>query len=139
MPDTALETALAALASALDAATAVEVIRNSDRPEAVPAAGLVTIADGSQADVEETFSPLRYHIEHLAEVVVMAPTEAVRDTILSALSAALVANRTLSGAVEYLEVRPVSLDPADFEGAEALRCALMPVALHYTTLASPAG
>lgn len=139
MPDTTLETALAALASALDAATTVEVIRNSDRPEAVPAAGLITINDGAPGEVEETFSPLRYHVEHVAEVVVLAPTEAKRDEILADLSAALVANRTLSGAVEFLEVRPVSLDPADFDGAEALRCALMPVALHFTTLASPAG
>jgi hypothetical protein len=129
--------ALAALASVLGAATAVEVIRNSDRPEAVPAAGLITLNDGSQAVVDEVFSPLRYHVEHIADVVVLAQTEAKRDQILKVLSDALVGNRTLGGAVEFLQLRAVSLDPADFDGAEALRCALMPVALHYTTLASP--
>jgi hypothetical protein len=129
--------ALAALASVLGAATAVEVIRNSDRPEAVPAAGLITLNDGSQAVVDEVFSPLRYHVEHIADVVVLAQTEAKRDQILKVLSDALVGNRTLGGAVEFLQLRAVSLDPADFDGAEALRCALMPVALHYTTMASP--
>jgi hypothetical protein len=139
MPDTTMETALAALASALDAATTVEVIRNSDRPETVPAAGLVVLRDGAQGDVEESFSPLRYHIEHVAEVVVMADTETTRDAILSDLGLALAGNRTLGGAVEFIELRAVSFDPADFDGAEALRCALLPVALHYTTLATPTG
>jgi hypothetical protein len=139
MPDTTMEAALAALATALDAATAVEVIRNSDRPEAVPPAGLVVLRDGAQGDMDESFSPLRYHIEHIAEVVVMAPDEATRDAVLSDVGLALAGNRTLGGAVEFLELRAVSFDPADFEGAEALRCALVPVALHYTTLATPTG
>ena len=138
MATTALETALAALASALDAATTVEVIRNSDRPEEVPSAGLVVLRDGAQADMIETFSPLRYHIEHVAEVVVLAPTESTRDTVLGALSSALASNRTLTGKVEALDIGAISLDPADFDGAEALRCALMPVTLYYTTLGSPA-
>jgi hypothetical protein len=139
MADTTMEAALAALAAALDAATAVEVIRNSDRPESVPAAGLVVLRDGAQAEAEETFSPLRYHVEHVAEVVVLAQDEATRDAVLSDLGLALAGNRTLGGAVEFLELRSVSFDPADFDGAEALRCALMPVALHYTTLATPTG
>lgn len=138
MASTAMEAALAALASALDAATTVEVIRNSDRPEEVPSAGLVVLRDGAQGEIEETFSPLRYHIQHQAEVVVLAPTEATRDTVLGALSDALAGNRTLSGAVESLDIGAISLDPADFDGAEALRCALMPVTLYYTTLGSPA-
>lgn len=139
MADTAMETALAALAAALTAATTVAVIRNADRPEEVPAAGLVVLRDGAQADIEESFSPLRYHIQHAAEVVVLAPDEAVRDTVLAALSAALVADRTLAGAVEWLDLQPVSLDMADFDGAEGCRGALLPVTLHYTTLGSPAG
>jgi hypothetical protein len=138
MPDTALETALAALASALDAATTVEVIRNSDRPEAIPAGGIVVVGDGEQTEVEETFFPLRYHIQHTAEVIVLAPTEAARDTLLGVLSAALVADRTLAGAVEWSQVEPVSFDLGDYEGAEAVRAARMPVALFYTTLGSPA-
>lgn len=139
MADTTMEAALAALASALDAATTVEVIRNSDRPEDVPTAGLVVLRDGGQGDVEESFSPLRYHVQHVAEVVVMAPSEATRDAILDDLSTALVANRTLTGVVEWLAVQPVSFDLADFDAAEGVRGARMPVEMHYTTLASPAG
>jgi hypothetical protein len=138
MADTTMETALAALASALDAATSVEVIRNSDRPEEVPSAGLVVLRDGAQTDAEESFSPLRYHVTHVAEVVILATTEGTRDAILQDLSSALAANRTLSGAVEWLAVQPVSFDLADFDGAEGLRGALMPVEIAYTVLASPA-
>jgi hypothetical protein len=139
MPDTTMEAALEALAAALDAATSASVIRNSDRPEAVPADGLVVLRDGAQDIEDESMSPLRYHIEHVAEVVIHADDEGTRDFVLADLSAALVADRTLSGAVDFLEVRAVSFEPADFDGAEAARGALMPVALHYTTLASPAG
>lgn len=139
MPDTTMEAALVALAAALDGATTAEVIRNATRPEEVPAAGLVVLRDGAQQDAEATFSPLRYHIDHGAEVVVHAPDEATRGTILKALAAALVANRTLGGAVEYLEVLPASLEDADLEGAAGIPGALMPVTLSYTTLGSPLG
>lgn len=139
MADTTMETALAALAAALTAATTVVVIRNADRPEEVPAAGLVVLRDGAQADIEESFSPLRYHIQHAAEVVVLASTEAKRDGLVKILSDALVADRTLGGAVEFLEVGAIGLDMADFDDSEAARGALLPVTLHYTTLGSPAG
>ncbi len=139
MAATAIETALAALAATLEAATTALVIRNVDRPETVPAGGMVLVRDGEQAEVEETLSPLRYHVQHMAEVVVIGSDEATRDTMLKAMSDALIADRTLGGATEWLGIEPISLDLADFEGAEAIRAARMPVMLHYQTLASPAG
>lgn len=138
MADTTLETALVALAAALDAATTAEVIRNASHPEEVPAAGLVILRDGSQVEAEVSMSPLRYHIDHQAEVAVHAQTEAARGTILKALSGALVANRTLTGAIEFLEVGSVSLADADLEGGAGIPGALMPVVMSYTTLGSPA-
>jgi hypothetical protein len=138
MSDTTMEAALVALASALDGATTLEVLRNSDRPEEVPAGGLVVLRDGAQQDAEATMSPLRYHVEHLAEVVILAATESERDALLADMSAAVIADRTLGGVVEWAEVLPVSMDLADFDGAEGLRGALMPVALHYITTGSPA-
>lgn len=139
MASTALEAALAALVAALDGATAAEVIRNASRPEEVPAGGLVVVRDGSQQEAEASMSPLRYHIEHGAEVVVHAPDAGSRDTLMKALSDALIADRTLGGAVEYLDVGAISLDDADFDGAAGIPGALMPVVLSYTTLGSPAG
>ena len=139
MAATALETALAALVATLDGAVAAEVIRNATRPEDVPAAGLVVVRDGAQQDAEATMSPLRYHIDHGAEVVIHAPDEDTRDALLKALSDALVADRTRGGAVEFLEVGVVGLDDADFDGSAGVPGALMPVVLSYTTLGSPAG
>ena len=132
-----METALAALAATLDAATAAEVIRNADRPENVGHYGLVIQRDGAQTDAEATFSPLRYHVEHTAEVVVFAPDEASRATLAATLAAALIADRTLGGAVEFLEVSPASLDDADFDGAPGIPGLSMPVVLSYTVLGSP--
>jgi hypothetical protein len=134
----AIETALAALANVLDLATTQPLIRNSDRPESVPAGGIVMVRDGEQTEVEESYSPLRFHIQHVAEVIVVAATESDRDTLMGVLSTALVGNPTLSGAVEWCQVEPVSFDLGDYEGAEAVRAARMPVTLFYTTLASPA-
>jgi hypothetical protein len=139
MAATTLETALRALTAALDAATAAEVLRNADRPERVGPAGLVVLGDGSQAEMEVSLSPLRYHVVHQAQVIVVAQDEATRDAILADIAAALVADRTLSGAVEWLDLGPVDLDLADFADAEALRAALLPVDMHYTTLGNPAG
>ena len=139
MADTTLETALLALVSALDGSTTAEVIRSATRPEEVPAAGLVVVRDGSQQEAEMSMSPLRYHIDHGAEVVVHAPDEATRDTLIAGLAAALVADRTLGGAVEYLEVGAISLDDADFDGSAGIPGAQLPVTLSYTTLGSPAG
>lgn len=139
MADTTLEAALLALVATLDGATAAEVIRNATRPEDVPASGLVVVRDGAQQEAEATFSPLRYHIDHGAEVVVHALTAAIRDTLLKALSNALIADRTLGGAVEFLEVGAIGLEDADFDGVAGVPGALMPVVLSYTTLGSPAG
>lgn len=139
MPDTTMEAALAALATVLAGAVSAEVIRNATRPEDVPAAGLVVLRDGAQQESEATFSPLRYHIDHGAEVVVHAQDEATRSTLLAALAAALIADRTLGGAVEYLDIGVAGLDDADFEGSAGIPGALMPVTLSYTTLGSPLG
>jgi hypothetical protein len=135
----AIETALAALAAILDAATMAPVIRNADRPEAIPAGGIILLRDGEQTEVDESYSPLRFHIQHTAEVIIVAASESDRNTLLGVASAAIVANRTLTGAVEHTQIEPVSFDLGDYEGAEAVRAARMPVALFYTTLDSPAG
>ena len=147
MADTVLETALAALVDALEAAVAgaeptdpaPEVIRNADLPEEVPEIGLIILRDGAQGGVEESFSPLRYHVEHTAEVVVLAPDEGGRDALVALVSAGLVEDRTLGGEVEWLQVDPVSLDVAEFEGAAGVLAVALPVTMAYTTLASPAG
>jgi hypothetical protein len=95
--------------------------------------------------VEQTpiLSPLAWAVEHRAEVEVIAPgaTAAARaallDDILTDISAAIVAHRTLSGAVEWAQPEAASFEDVEFEGAAAARAALVPVTLYFTAADTP--
>jgi hypothetical protein len=95
--------------------------------------------------VEETaiLSPLSWAIEHRAEieVAVTGATPAARNALLDALlvdiSAAILADRTLGGAVEWSQPGAPEFHDAEFEGAAAARAALVPVTLSFTVAGSP--
>jgi hypothetical protein len=145
----ARETAIAALVAQITASAAARpspkpvVLRNEPYPQSLPAGGLVVVRDGEVVASEAIMSPLRYHIEHAAEVevVVAGNTVAARaaaiDALLVALSAGVSANRTLGGAVEYAEVGTADLEDIEFEGAAALRAARFSVTLQFTAAETP--
>ena len=139
------ETALAALATALVAAVAVvppavapPVLRNEPIPQRVPPQGLLILLDGETQQETPILSPLRFQIEHAAELVVIMPgaTAAARtsamDALLVKISAGLVGARTLSGAVEFCTPGAATFDAVDFDGAAAMRSALVPINLTFT-------
>ena len=135
MPTTR-ETILAALHARLQPHVAL-VLRDEVLPERIPAAGLIILRDGQPGESEVTLSPLRYHYQHRAEleVVVQAPNgrASVFDTLIAAIGIALEADRTLGGICDWVEPEaPTSVD-LPFEGAAALKAAVIIVVLHYTT------
>jgi hypothetical protein len=105
-------------------------------PERVPADGLLILRDGEPGEPEVTFSPLRYHYQHRAEieaVVQGADRDAAFDTLTASIGTALAADRTLSGLCDWVEAeapRPVDLA---VEGAASLKAATIAVVLHYAT------
>jgi len=132
------ETILQTLLAVLQTVPAT-VLRGEVLPERVPAGGLVILRDGEPGEPEVTLSPLQYHYEHRAEleVVVQGKTSADRDAAFDALiagiGAALAADRTLGGLCDWVEAeapRPVDLP---VEGGQALKAAIIPVTLHYST------
>lgn len=135
MPTTR-ETALTALNARLQPLAAL-TLRDEVLPERIPAAGLIILRDGQPGEPEVTLSPLRYHYQHRAEleVVVQAGTgrASVFDNLIAAIGAALEADRTLGGLCDWVEPEaPASVDlPVD--GASALKAAVIPVVLHYST------
>jgi hypothetical protein len=145
----ARETAIAALVAQITASAGARpapkpvVLRNEPYPQNLPAGGLVVVRDGEVVASEAIMSPLRYHIEHAAEVevVVAGNTAAARaaaiDALLVALSAGVSANRTLGGAVEFAEVGTTDLEDIEFEGAAALRAARFSVTLQFTAAETP--
>lgn len=135
----ARETALAALLGVVtSAATGATVVRNDTADERLPAGGLVVVRDGQQTDELEMFSPLRFAVTHQADVEIIAATEAARDTLLGLIVAALLANRTLSGAVDWTQPEAPDLATVDFPDAQGMRAARLPVSMLFTVLGSAA-
>jgi hypothetical protein len=142
------ENAIAALHSRLATSLAARnpaplVLRNETIPQRIPPGGLVVVRDGETVEETPILSPLAWQIEHRAEVeiTVAGATPSARSTLLDALlvdvAAAIAANRTLSGAVEWLQPSSASFEDVEFEGAAAARAAAIPVTLWFTTAGSP--
>ncbi|WP_297857071.1 hypothetical protein [Elioraea sp.] len=95
--------------------------------------------------MEETaiLSPLAWAIEHRAEVEVTvggatpAARNALLDALLVAIGAAIAADRTLGGAVDWAQPGAPEFEDVEFEGAAAARAASVPVALFFTVAGSP--
>lgn len=144
----AREAAIAGLYGALTAALALldpapTVLRNETVPQRIPEGGLVVVRDGETTDETAILSPLRWQIEHRAEVevIVAGATQADRtsalDVLLAAIGAAIAGDRTLGGAVEWSQPGGPSFTDAEFEGAAAARAATVPVTLWFTTTDTP--
>lgn len=142
------ETAIAALHGRLATALASRnpaplVLRGETVPQRLPPGGLVVIRDGETVEETAILSPLAWAIEHRAEVevTVTGATPASRNALLDALlvdiAAAITADRTLGGAVEWAQPGAPDFEDVEVEGAAAARAASVPVAMFFTAAGSP--
>ncbi|WP_235907811.1 hypothetical protein [Siccirubricoccus phaeus] len=142
------EAAIAALHSRLQTALATHnpaplVLRGETAPQRLPPGGLVVIRDGETVEETAILSPLAWAIEHRAEVEVTVggATPAARTILLDALlvdiAVAIIADRTLSGAVEWAQPGAPEFEDVEVEGAAAARAASVPVTLFFTVVGSP--
>lgn len=81
--------------------------------------------------------PLAWQIEHCAVVEVVATNTALLDALLVEIGAAITADRTLGGTVEWAQPGAPSFDDVETEGAAAYRAAAIPVTLVFTVAGSP--
>ncbi len=138
------ETILSALLAALETVPGATVLRGAILPERIPLGGLLILRDGDPGTPEVTLSPLQYHYEHRTEVevIVQGKTPATRDTafdaLLAELAIAVTFDRTLGGLCDWVEAEAPQPVDLPVEGAEALKAAIVPVILTYTT-ADPLG
>ena len=141
------ETAIAAMHSRLVTSLAVRspapiVLRGETIPQRIPPGGLVVVRDGEAVEETPILSPLAWQIEHRAqvEITVAGATPSARNALLDALlvdvAAAISANRTLGGAVEWAQPGSVSFEDVEFEGAAAARAAAIPITLWFTVAGS---
>lgn len=139
MPDSVREAALQALLAALQGIFGVEVHRETTLPQEVPAGGLLILRDGSPGDPTDVeMSPPAYSYEHEAQIEAFVPPDAAGrhtdlDQLLQQVHAAIDADRTLGGAVEYAETQAPQTDDFGVEGAPPFKAAIAPVTLAYTT------
>lgn len=136
------EAALTALSARLGAALAArsptpKVLRNETVPQRLPPGGLVVLRDGETVEETPILSPLAWQIEHRAVVEVVAANTALLDALLVEIGAAITADRTLGGAVEWAQPGAPSFDDVETEGAAAARAAAIPVTLVFTVAGSP--
>jgi hypothetical protein len=119
------------------------VLRGETVPQRLPPGGLIVIRDGETVEETAILSPLAWQVEHRAEVEVTVggATPAARGTLLDALlvdvAAAITADRTLGGAVEWAQPGAPEFEDVEFEGAAAARAASVPVALFFTVAGAP--
>ena len=116
---------------------AAPILRGDVLPERIPATGLIILRDGKPGEPEVTLSPLVYSYEHRAEleVVIQAGSgrDALFDTLIADIGAALASDRTLGGLCDWVEAEAPEPVDLPIEGAAALKAAVITVVLHYAT------
>jgi hypothetical protein len=131
------ETALQALFVVLQGVAGVTVKRGEILPVKIPDNGLIILFDGEVTVAETLLSPLRYLIQHRAEVqvAVQKPSTSARnallDGILTAIATAMTNNPTLSGTVDVAILEAPQFTDEPVEGAAGLKIASIPVLLEY--------
>lgn len=143
------ETALAALAAIIQAAMVAPAVpsppkveRDEPVAQTLPPGGRIIVSDGD-ASAEAILSPLQYAVELTADVEIIAPgaTRAARaarlDLLLTAVSDAVAANRTLGGAVEWATVGVAAIEVDSVSGSAPVHSASIPVTMNYTATNHP--
>lgn len=131
------ETALQALFTVLQGVAGVSVKRNEILPVKVPDNGLIILFDGDVTVAETLLSPLRYLIQHRAEVqvAVQKPAASARDAaldaILTSIAAAIVGNPRLNSTVDIAMLEAPQVTDEPIEGAAGLKIATVPVMMEY--------
>lgn len=112
-----------------------DVRRNDVLPTKISPYGLIILRDGDPGEPEHSFSPLRYHYEHRAQVEVFVQAgrdrEALFDTLCQGVGAAVTADRTLGGLCDWTEAEAPVPDDTPVEGGTPYRAAVIGVRLHY--------
>lgn len=113
--------------------------RNETKQETIPADGYVVLNDGDPGDPETTLNPVTYIYEHAIGVIVAAKkkgldgAESRLDTMLSAIGAAIAADRTLGGLCDYLMAEAPATETVSAAGAESARIAEFNIVTVYGT------
>lgn len=113
-----------------------DVKRNLDRPASIPPGGMVVIRDGDPGEPETVLGPPLYSYEHKIELEIAGwPNggSAAVDEMMTAIGAAVAANRTLGGLCDWLEPIAPFVDSSEQRGAPTVPWADAGLLAVYTT------
>lgn len=116
-----------------------DVERNRAKPKSVAPGGTVIIRDGDPGDPEVDLSPLTYNYTHRIPLEIAAyetqsqSREKVLDALMSAIGAAVAADRTLGGLCDFLDAEAPTTDDLEAAGAVAGRWADAVIVASYST------
>ncbi len=123
-----------------DAMPGADVKRNRDKPQSIPAGGMVIVRDGDCGQPDVILSPLLYIYDHRIPLEVAtyqtsggATREEALDRMLMAIGNAILADRTLGGLCDFLECEAPATDDIEAEGARTARWADVAIVATYGT------
>ncbi|EPX82099.1 hypothetical protein [Salipiger mucosus] len=138
------EAAVVALEQVLAIYSPIAVMREEELPIACPAAGLMNIRPEDPEEEDQRLGSGIREWSRLIEIecVVQADTSDRRnellDNMLTSVAGFLLANRTLGGAVDYLQPgAPENSEVVPMEGTDSLKGAVLPVTIYYETTDNP--
>ena len=114
-------------------------VADAMKPERIPAAGMIIGDPGDPGDPEMEMSPLTYIYTHQIPVEIVMPvasgnaaaTEAALDAAAAAIGAAVVANRSLSGLCQFLDVTALTVTADDVTNAVPVRLGSFDIVAEY--------
>ncbi len=109
------------------------------KPERIPADGMIIGDPGDPGDPEMEMSPLTYIYTHRIPVEILLPVgasngaaiEVALDVAGTAIGAAVVANRSLSGLCQFLDVTAATVSSDDVINSVPVRIANFDVVAEY--------
>ncbi len=115
------------------------VTRNRTKADEIPAGGAVDISDGDPGEPEVDLSPLNYNYSHpfgllfgALPVAGLTAGQAL-DAMQVAVGAAVEADRTLGGLVDWLETSAPDRGDMDIAGAESGAASEAAIIAYYST------
>ncbi|MDP3405050.1 MAG: hypothetical protein Q8S03_10200 [Brevundimonas sp.] len=134
------EDVLAAIKALVVAALpSADVERNRSKAKSIGPGGTVLIEDGDPGEPEIDLSPLSYNYVHRVPLMVGGYASAsltdaqVLDAMLTAIGAAVMADRTLGGLCDFLETEAPDGSALEVAGAEPGRQCEAAIIAHYST------
>ena len=122
----------------LESAT-ISIYRNPDKPQKIPAGGIIILRDGGGEEPEVLLSPLTYIYEHSISIEVMINNAyadrqgTTLDDLLMIIENLILNNRSMNGLAEWMEAQAPEFLQEAVDGAPAIRAATITVLARFST------